>query len=155
MTDASRYPCRGPGVASRAVGGEAVVVHPRENRVYVLNRSASAAWGLADGTRSEAEIAAAAAALVDAEGHQVAADLAVLWDVLAERGLLERSEKRAVTPVGAALPWGQPNGGEPYESPAILSEEVLEVLAAVCSSVRTADPQFGCRGFGSCQIAFN
>ena len=134
--------------------GEAIVVHPRENRVYVLNPTASAAWHLADGTRTTSQISAAVTRRFGADTGRVAADLARLWLALCERDLLEL----------LAAPADEPAGGHPsderaipstrYAVPVIESEEVLEILAAVCSSVRTNDPVFSCMSFGSCQIPF-
>ena len=151
------FPCRKRGVASRGVDGEAVVVHPRENRVYVLNAVASLAWGQADGVRSDTEIAAVVAESFGTTDEQhVARELALLWEALRERDLLELRPARAAKPIGAkGLAWPQPPAASEYESPKILSEEVLEVLAVVCSSARTNDPVFSCASFGSCQIAFN
>ncbi len=151
------FPCRQRGVASRGVDGEAVVVHPRENRVYVLNASASLAWGQADGVRSDTEIAAAVAeSFGTTDEQQVARELTLLWEALRERDLLELLPARAAKPIGAKdLVWPRPPVAGEYESPKILSEEVLEVLAAVCTSARTNDPVFSCASFGSCEIAFN
>lgn len=149
-TQPDGFPRRRRGIASRLVEGEAVVIHPGENRVFVLNRAAAAAWRLADGTRRASEIAAAVAARFHVPEDDTARDIENLWRDLRERDLLE-----TLPAAGKPPPHTQGEDGEgPYETPAVVSEEVLEVLAAVCSSARTSSPVFSCRAFGACQIPF-
>ena len=51
-----RYYRRSGEVASRVVGGEALLVKSDENKVYVLNVPGSRIWVNADGTRSLDEL---------------------------------------------------------------------------------------------------
>lgn len=48
-----------PRTAARIFSGEAVVITPAENTVRMLNPVGSRIWELADGTRTQEEIAAA------------------------------------------------------------------------------------------------
>jgi hypothetical protein len=138
------------------VEDEAVVVHPQDNRVYVLNPAAAAAWGLADGTHTCRQIAEVLAGRYSANVEQVAADLDTLWAELAQRGLLLEQEAAAATPAGqGTASWPLPPTGSDYTPPRIESEEALEVLAAVCSSARGSASLSVCRTFGACQVAFN
>ena len=125
------------------VEGEAVVAD--------VHASAAAAWRLADGTRTEDEIAQAVAERFRVDASTVQSDLSALWEDLTSRDLLESHEEPMEPP--AATP-GQ-DAVTVYETPAVLGEQVLEVIAAVCASSRNNDGTFSCRAFGACQIAFN
>jgi hypothetical protein len=138
------------------VEDEAVVVHPRDNRVLVLNPLAAAAWGLADGTRSEQDIVQRLAEATSLDPATLEADLNRLWDDLQQRELLDLPTEARQKPVGeGAAQWPAPQPHTVYDAPRVLSEEVLEVLAAVCSSGRSNHPTMGCRSFGACVVAFN
>jgi hypothetical protein len=81
-------PVHTPEVVSRLVDGEAVVVHPRQGMIRVLNPVGARLWELADGRRKVAE-------LVETIVREYAVDqerarnevLAFLAD-LAQRGIL-------------------------------------------------------------------
>lgn len=55
----TRKPMHHPRTAARIFSGEAVVISPAENTVRMLNPVGSRIWELADGTRTQEEIAAA------------------------------------------------------------------------------------------------
>jgi hypothetical protein len=114
-----RRSCR---VASRVVGGEAVLVKLPESVLHCLSPSASRIWAAADGDRTGRDLAGG---LGDA-GAQA------FLDEMVEKGLLERAE----APFAAAafpqeVDW--PEEPSPPEAPTIRSSEVIEALAGECN----------------------
>lgn len=76
-----------PGVVSRSVDQEAVLVHPGQNRVRVLNPVAARLWELADGSRTVGEMARVIADEYTVDAVQAEADAAAFCEDLAGRGL--------------------------------------------------------------------
>ena len=46
----ARYAVHSPGLASRQIGGEEVVVSPRAGKVWTFNAAGAFLWELADGS---------------------------------------------------------------------------------------------------------
>ena len=81
-------PVRDPAVVSRQIGDEAVLVHPVQGMIRVLNPVGARIWELAIGERSVAALAAQIADEYDAPPEQVAADVLRFCDDLEQRGVL-------------------------------------------------------------------
>lgn len=84
----SAIPRRTPSVASRALDGEAVLVHPGQSKVAVLNDVGSRLWELADGRRSIADMARVIADEYEVSLIKAEADTEAFCRDLAGRGLL-------------------------------------------------------------------
>lgn len=85
----SDVPCRAAGVVGRLVDGEAVLVHPGQGKVRVLNAVGARLWDLVDGERTVAEVARAVADEYDVDLGTAQADAVRFLADLAGRGLLE------------------------------------------------------------------
>lgn len=87
-------PQRAPAVTGRVVDGEAVLVHPRQGKIRVLNGVGARIWELADGERSVADLARAVATEYDVDLGRAESDAAAFCAELLNRGLLtlNRSE---------------------------------------------------------------
>jgi hypothetical protein len=81
-------PRRTPSVASRALDGEAVLVHPGQSKVAVLNEVGARLWELADGQRSIADMAQMIAEEYEVSLIKAEADTLAFCKDLAGRGLL-------------------------------------------------------------------
>ncbi|MCX6032229.1 MAG: PqqD family protein [Chloroflexi bacterium] len=81
-------PAHAPGVVSRLIDGEAVIVHPRQGVVRVLNGVGSRLWELADGRRSAAELAEAITREYEVDGARASAETLAFLTDLAERDLV-------------------------------------------------------------------
>lgn len=81
-------PCRASSVTSRALDGEAVLVHAEQKKVTVLNGVGARLWELADGQRSIADIARVIADEYEVSLVKAEADALVFCSDLARRGLL-------------------------------------------------------------------
>ncbi len=150
--EADRTFRRAPGVASRLVAGEAVLVVPSRREAHVLNGTGSAAWALMDGSLTTGEIASALAGRYGVEGGRASRDLGAFLDDLASRGAAEVVDAPAKGPApDAELPPVQD-----YTPPAVAETQPMEVVAALCSSLREgAGGGLGiCRAFGGCQKPF-
>ncbi|MHC4251823.1 MAG: PqqD family protein [Planctomycetota bacterium] len=132
MTD-NRYPARARGVASRIVGGEAVVVVPKRREAHVLNETGSAVWSMMDGSRAAPEIASELAARYGIEGDAAARDLEVFMGDLESRGAAGKLDG----PSESLAPRGAPPEPTRYEPPAVAESHPMEVVAALCASTRT------------------
>jgi len=81
-------PAHAPGVVSRTMDGEAVLVHPAQGKVRVLNAVGARIWELADGRH---DIAALAQAVADEYGVPLArteADVDAFCYDLVGRGVM-------------------------------------------------------------------
>ncbi len=85
----SSIPIRAEGVINRALDGEAVLIHPQQGRVRVLNSVGARVWELADGTRSIGEIAEQLSAEYDVGLDRVQEDVLIFCGDLSERGVME------------------------------------------------------------------
>ena len=121
------YPIRSESLSWRVVTGEALVADPAANRVHVLNRSATAAWVLSDGTRDVMRLVAELAELAECDHPRVEVDIERLLGVLEAEGLIEYLPNQGPPPARPAQP---PVIGE-YAAPEIrLTEPLYGVGAA-------------------------
>jgi pyrroloquinoline quinone biosynthesis protein D len=81
-------PAHAPGVMSRLVDGEMVLVHPAQGKIRVLNRVGTRLWELADGRRSADEMASAIAAEYGVDIDRARSDTLAFCADLVERGVL-------------------------------------------------------------------
>jgi hypothetical protein len=79
---------RDPAVVSRQIGDEAVLVHPVQGMIRVLNAVGARVWELADGRRSIESLAAQIADEYNVPPEQVEADVLSFCDDLERRGVL-------------------------------------------------------------------
>ncbi len=85
---ANAVPVHAPGVISRLMDGEAVLVHPAQGKVRVLNTVGARIWELADGSRDLAAVAEAIAAEYDVSLARALADVIAFCEDLARRGVM-------------------------------------------------------------------
>lgn len=76
------------GVISRVLDGEAVLVHPQQGRVRVLNGVGARVWELVDGSRTIDEIAQQLAAEYDVGLARAQEDVLGFCADLSDRGVL-------------------------------------------------------------------
>ncbi len=81
-------PRRTPSVASRALDGEAVLVHPEQGKVTVLNGVGARVWELIDGQHTIAEMARVIADEYEVSLIKAETDTLAFCRDLAGRGLL-------------------------------------------------------------------
>jgi hypothetical protein len=81
-------PRQAPNVVSRQIDDEAVLVHPLQGKVRVLNAVGARVWELADGQRTVAEIAQTITAEYDVELPRAQADVLAFCDDLAQADVL-------------------------------------------------------------------
>jgi hypothetical protein len=81
-----------PGVVSRMVDGEAVLVDPKKGMVRVLNPTGARIWEMIDGRRTVAELAANIAAEYGIEVPRAQADTIAFCEDLVRRGVLTVSK---------------------------------------------------------------
>ena len=93
-------PAHAPWVVSRLVDGEAVIIHPRQGRVRVLNGVGSRLWELADGQRRVVELTEIVTREYNVDGDRAATETLAFLTDLAERGLLVVSSQQ----IGPSLP---------------------------------------------------
>ncbi|OQA43145.1 MAG: Coenzyme PQQ synthesis protein D [Chloroflexi bacterium ADurb.Bin325] len=85
----SDTPRRAHSVVSRLLDGEAVLVHPAQGKVRVLNSVGARIWELVDGQRSIEEIARLIAQEYEVGLSQAEADALAFCLDLSGRGLLD------------------------------------------------------------------
>lgn len=81
-------PAHAPGVISRLVDGEAVLVHPAQGKVRVLNVVGARIWELTDGQRSVAALAQAVANEYNVSLARAQRDVNAFCDDLVGRGVM-------------------------------------------------------------------
>ena len=81
-------PHHAASVAGRALDDEAVLIHPGQGQVRVLNRVGARLWELADGQRTIAEMAEVIAGEYEVSLAKAESDAAAFCTDLADRGLL-------------------------------------------------------------------
>ena len=81
-----------PGVVSRMVDGEAVLVDPKKGMVRVLNPAGARIWEMIDGRRTVAELAADIATEYGIEASRAEADTTTFCEDLVHRGVLTVSK---------------------------------------------------------------
>ena len=77
-----------PGVVSRMVDGEAVLVDPKKGMVRVLNPAGARIWEMIDGRRTVAELTADIAAEYGIEASRAESDTISFCEDLVRRGVL-------------------------------------------------------------------
>jgi hypothetical protein len=77
-----------PGVVSRMVDGEAVLVDPKKGMVRVLNPTGARIWEMIDGRRTVADLAACIGAEYSIEASRAQADTITFCEDLVRRGVL-------------------------------------------------------------------
>ena len=81
-----------PGIVSRMVDGEAVLVDPKQGMVRVLNPTGARIWELIDGRQTVAELAAGIAAEYGIETPRAQADTIAFCEDLVRRDVLTVSK---------------------------------------------------------------
>jgi hypothetical protein len=89
------YVTRDKSVIWRDIAGEVVIVGEEDHTVRMLNKTASAIWSLADGTRDLDDIASAICEAFDVTGEEARADVEGFCSELVEAGLLTLSDAPA------------------------------------------------------------
>jgi len=88
MLTLTHCPVQAPGVISRQVEDEAVIVLPVKGEVKVINDVGAYIWALSNGERPIGEIIAAVCAQYQVETEQAQADVLAFIESLVERGAL-------------------------------------------------------------------
>lgn len=88
MRSPDSIPQRSPMVVSRFLDGEAVLVHPVQGNVRVLNVVGARVWELADGQRTLGDIVEAIATEFQVDVARVETEVPVFCEDLAQRGVL-------------------------------------------------------------------
>lgn len=76
----------------RLLDGELTIYDPRSEQAAFLNQTATAIWGLADGTRDDEQIAMGIAQQFAQDPAVVAVHIAAVLDELDSLGLLEQRD---------------------------------------------------------------
>ena len=92
MSNLDLYPIPVPGVISRVVDHEAVLVSPAQGKVRVLNEVGARIWELVDGARTIREIARCIVAEYSVEMTEAEADVQDFLRKLVERGIIQLSK---------------------------------------------------------------
>jgi hypothetical protein len=77
-----------PGIVSRMVDGEAVLVDPKQGMVRVLNLTGARIWEMIDDRQTVAELAAGVTAEYGIEPSRAQADTIAFCEDLVHRGVL-------------------------------------------------------------------
>lgn len=88
MIDLDSIPRRSPTVVSRLLDDEAVLVHPMQGKVRVLNPVGARVWDLVDGQRTLDTISRVIASEFAADLARVQIEVPTFCEDLAERGVL-------------------------------------------------------------------
>ena len=88
MIDLDSIPRRSATVVSRLVDEEAVLVHPLQGKVRVLNPVGARVWELADGQRTLGDIIRAVAMEYQVEVARVGVEVPAFCEDLVQRGVL-------------------------------------------------------------------
>jgi hypothetical protein len=82
-------PQHAPGTHTVEIDGEAIVLDEDQNRLHLLNASATIVWNCCDGSGTLTEIAHDLAEAVGAPREQLVAELVTLARTLGAEGLLD------------------------------------------------------------------
>ncbi len=88
MRELNSIPQRSPVVVSRLLDEEAVLVHPVQGKVRVLNSVGARVRDLADGQRTLSDIIRAIVAEYQVDAARVEAEVPAFCEDLAQRGVL-------------------------------------------------------------------
>mgnify|MGYP000916667919 CR=1 FL=1 len=149
----ARYAMHMPGLASRMIGGEEVVVSSRAGRIWSLNPAGAFLWELSDGSFELDDLAGMLAIARGIDRGQATEEIEAFTDDLVARGLFGWREVPSVPSRRAARAAGHPPKGL-AEPPRVLAEESLQVLASTCDSSHSGNGT-SCMLFGTCSVAFN
>jgi len=89
VIDEGFAPRRGADVHTVVLDGEAVLLDERENRLHLLNHTATLLWQLYDGEASLAELATDVSAELAVDRDTVLADLLTITRHLGAEGILD------------------------------------------------------------------
>lgn len=84
----SDVPVRVPDVVSRLIDGEAVLVHPRQGKIRVLNPVGARLWDLVDGRATVQTLARVLVAEYDVDLARAQGDTLAFFGDLVRRGVL-------------------------------------------------------------------
>lgn len=84
----SDVPVRVPDVVSRLVDGEAVLVHPRQGKIRVLNPVGARLWALIDGRTTVQALARVLVAEYDVDLARAQGDALTFLGELVRRGVI-------------------------------------------------------------------
>jgi hypothetical protein len=87
--DRDFVPCRAPSTHTVEIDGEAIVLDEAQNRLHLLNATATIVWACCDGSGTMAEIAHDFAEIVGIPTEQLESELVTLVRTLGAEGLLE------------------------------------------------------------------
>lgn len=88
-------PRQEPAVVSRLIDGEAVLVHPGQGKVRVLNTVGARLWELANGERTAGDIAQIIAGEYEVNLARAETDVLAFYGDLVDRGVLILASDRA------------------------------------------------------------
>ena len=147
----ARYAAHAPGLASRLIDGEEVVISSRTRKVWALNPAGAFLWELADGSGELEDLAALLAVARGIDRGQAREEIEAFGADLATRGLLVWREVpgaagRRARRFAARLPRGL------SEAPRVMIEEPLQVLAGGCDS--STSPSGSCKDWPTCVAGF-
>ena len=128
--------------AFRFVEGEAVIILPVADRIFVLNNTGSLVWGMLDSGLTVGEIAENLAEKCNKKEGNVIGDVESFLTLLEKRALINDAGSN-----GSVKDESCPRHGCPieylcneYEAPALVAEEEIAVVAGLCTSGHSGDP---------------
>ena len=101
---------RAPSTHTVEIDGEAIVLDEHQNRLHLLNASATLVWTCCDGSGTLAEIAHDLAVAVDSTPQQLVTEVVALARTLGAEGLLD-GVAAAPGPHGMEVPHVDVSGG--------------------------------------------
>jgi hypothetical protein len=149
----ARYAVHSPGLASRQVGTEEVVVSPRAGKVWAFNAAGAFFWELADGALELEELGGMLAAARGIDRGQALEEIEAFTDDLVARGLLSWRQVPSAGGARARRAAERPPR-ELAEPPRVSVEEPLQVLAGGCDSNHNGNPG-ACMTFGNCATIYS
>jgi pyrroloquinoline quinone biosynthesis protein D len=90
-------PRQAPSVVSRLIDGEAVLVHPGQGKVRVLNPVGARLWELANGDRTAGDIVWIIASEYEVDPARAEADVLAFYSDLVDRGVLTLTNQQPQT----------------------------------------------------------
>ena len=81
---------RNEEIAWRVIDGEALLVDPKDSRIYPLNTVGTAIWELLDGRKRCGDIAAAISEEFEADESAIQKDVRKFLEDMVEKGLVKR-----------------------------------------------------------------
>jgi hypothetical protein len=149
----AKYLIHSPGLASRRIGDEEVIVSPRAGKVWSLNQAGALIWELADGSVERDELAATLAECRGVEPEAAGRELDGFAETMTQLGLATWRQVPGVRGNRSRRAAERPPR-ELAEAPKMLHEEPLQVLAGACDSSHSGQGA-ACMLVGSCTSGFN